>query len=94
MVIILNSIPILILINTLICLYIFFNYLCITLKQIIIMKEIVSELTDVMPQKEGGKMEMPTFFEKPTLWFFIKMKIKNIFNKIIKYDIIWFNKNN
>jgi hypothetical protein len=47
-----------------------------------------------MPQKEGGKMEMPTFFEKPTIWFFIKMKIKNIFNKIIKYDIIWFNKNN
>jgi hypothetical protein len=46
------------------------------------MKEIVSELTDVMPQKEGGKMEMPTFFEKPTLWFFIKLKIKMIYDKL------------
>ena len=45
------------------------------------MKEIGAELTEIMPQKEGGKMELPTFFEKPTLWFVIKHKTKQLFKK-------------
>lgn len=50
------------------------------------MKEIGAEFQEVMPQKEGGAMEMPTFFEKPSLWFKIKFVCKMLYNK-------YFNKN-
>lgn len=46
------------------------------------MKEIGDVFTEIMPETKDGKQQMPTFFDKPTLWFVIKFKLKNIWSNI------------
>lgn len=48
------------------------------------MREISDSFTTILPgteEENGKKMSMPSFFERPSLWFLIKMKIKSLFKK-------------
>ena len=44
------------------------------------MKEISEEFNQIMPSNDG-KPTLPSFFEKPSFWFFIKLKLKQLFNR-------------
>ena len=62
-------------------------YLCktfLTIKLIIPMNEISSDFNALMPENKDGKQQLPTFFDKPTLWFVIKFKFKQMFKSWFK----------